>query len=886
MITNNDNGTPEWDVDAQLTAYALGELEGDDKIALEARLESEPALRDQLESIRGVTAQLESVFATEPTHALTSAQRDAIEQGEHAAPIIEVKPNPWRLNRWLGVGVTAAAACVTFILFMPNFLSGEREASDVAIMTDDVADSAMAPGSDRDSMVGLQMSADLESYSNIVPGAAGEGVTSDQFVGVATTDVSDSGDVDVTGVNALEIDIDGALSEQGRTSPSVFTSTPPPSPPSGRAAGQRGGGSGGSHNNFMTAYTDEASDVRGSSGLASSDMRDLSNERQKVVIDDETREKLLESQRRREAQLGAAVQKFGQETYGDVVHNPFKRPIGDDMLSTVSVDVDRASYSLGTQMIMQQNRIPPAGAVRIEEWINSFTYNDAPPAEDAETPFSCTMEVNQAPWATNHRLVRIGLKGYEVAADDRPATNLVFLIDVSGSMNQPNKLPLLQRSLKALVNELTPDDRVAMVTYAGNAGVAMESTFCTRRDQIIRSIDRLTAGGGTNGAGGIQLAYEQAQKHFIEGGINRVILATDGDFNVGISETEALEKFIAEKRESGVYLSVLGFGTGNYKDDKMERLSNVGNGNYAYINSLDEAHEVLVRRLSGTLMTIAKDVKVQIDFNPKFVQAYRQIGYENRVMANADFRNDRKDAGDIGAGHAVTFLYEVVPPGVDIGGLPEFEATDAEPSEFIAEAEAENIVDSDRMLVVRLRYKQPDGDESVERRFPLVDDGRMLDDASADFTFASAVAAFGMVLRESPYKGNSSMSLAKSLATTGADRFGQLQRDVENYLDYVNASKHAIANEIAQSLLAEDCSPAEFASVIAMTETIDFDTFTRTVDQATANEETAPLATMVRDRVELGLGELGRGLPGLDFQPIKERAAFVRLIERAESLQR
>jgi Ca-activated chloride channel family protein len=348
-----------------------------------------------------------------------------------------------------------------------------------------------------------------------------------------------------------------------------------------------------------------------------------------------------------------------QESYAHFTDNPFLAP-GPNPLSTFAIDVDTASYANLRRMLAAGQR-PPVGAVRIEELVNYFPYRYAPPKDDV--PFAASFEVADCPWNREARLVRIGLRGRDMSLAERPPANLVFLIDVSGSMQEPNKLPLVQQSLRLLVGELRPRDRVAMVVYAGAAGTVLPPTPITQRAKILAAIDRLQAGGSTNGAAGIEQAYRLARQSFVEGGNNRVILATDGDFNVGVTSQDELVRLIEQQAKSGVFLTVLGYGMGNYKDTTTEKLANHGNGNYAYIDTLREARKVLVRQLAGTLWTIAKDVKIQVELNPARVGAYRLLGYENRLLRKEDFNDDRKDGGEIGAGHTVTALYEVVPPG-------------------------------------------------------------------------------------------------------------------------------------------------------------------------------------------------------------------------------
>ncbi len=454
------------------------------------------------------------------------------------------------------------------------------------------------------------------------------------------------------------------------------------------------------------------------------------------------------------------AERFNTESYDPIQDNPFLR-VTDNALSTFSIDVDTASYA-NLRRFLNQGQRPPKDAVRIEEMINYFQYDYAPPT--GEQPFSVHLDVASAPWNPRHRLLRVGLKGKEVSADERPAANLVFLIDVSGSMRSANKLPLLKQGMKLLVDELADKDRVAIAVYAGAAGLVLPSTPCTEKHLILEALDRLRSGGSTAGAAGIRLAYQTAQQNFIPGGINRVVLATDGDFNVGVSSNGELVELIEGKRQSGVFLSVLGFGMGNYKDSKLELLADKGNGNYAYIDSLREARKVLVEEMGGTLMTIAKDVKIQIEFNPRHVGAYRLIGYENRLLAAQDFNDDSKDAGEIGAGHTVTALYELIPPGLE-GEIP---TTD--PLKYQAQIKETADALGGETATVKLRYKQPDEDDSRLIEIPLRDSGLGWQDSSRDFMFAAGVAAFGMILRDSPHKGSAGLDTVVELAESGMGR--------------------------------------------------------------------------------------------------------------------
>lgn len=429
------------------------------------------------------------------------------------------------------------------------------------------------------------------------------------------------------------------------------------------------------------------------------------------------------------------------EEYNYISENGYTA-VSSAPLSTFSADVDTASYTNVRRMIDDGTDVPP-DAVRIEEFINYFDYDYTDPA-DGE-PFAVHTELSDCPWNDETELLMVGIntKGFDAVLDERPAMNLVFLIDVSGSMYDDNKLPLVQKSFSMLTDNLTAADRVSIVTYAGSDEVVLEGADGNDRKKILRAINDLEAGGSTAGAAGINTAYDIAQKYFIDGGNNRVILATDGDLNVGLSSESELTRLIEEKRESGVFLSVLGFGTGNYKDNRLEALADYGNGNYSYIDSEKEAKKVLVDEMSGTLFTVAKDVKFQLEFNPTNVKGYRLIGYENRVMAAEDFNDDTKDAGEIGAGHSVTVLYEIVPADSKME-LGESELKYASDSEGVM---------GDELLTVNIRYKEPEGSESKLLTYP-VNKSLYSDKMSADMNFASCVAEFGMLLRNSRYIGD------------------------------------------------------------------------------------------------------------------------------------
>jgi len=451
---------------------------------------------------------------------------------------------------------------------------------------------------------------------------------------------------------------------------------------------------------------------------------------------------------------------FNTEAYDRIEDNPFKT-VGENPLSTFSIDVDTASYS-NMRRFINQGQLPPPDAVRIEELVNYFDYDYEPPEGDA--PFAARVAVAGCPWTPKHRLARVGLKGWEMARHQRPASNLVFLLDVSGSMNSPNKLPLLKEAMGLLVQQLGEKDSVSIAVYAGASGLVLPPTPGSDQRAIIGALDRLEAGGSTNGGAGIELAYDLATRNFIKGGVNRVILATDGDFNVGTTNRGDLTRMIEDKAKSGVFLTVLGFGLGNYKDATMETLADKGNGNYAYIDTIREAKKVLVDEIGSTMVTIAKDVKIQVEFNPAEVAAYRLIGYENRILAAEDFNDDTKDAGEVGCGHTVTALYEIVPAGtaIDIPGV--------DPLKYQQPVELSREAGSGELFTIKLRYKKPDGDKSTLLSFPVSDSGADWSSTGPDFKFAAAVASFGMILRDSPYKGGATIETVLELAGEGQGR--------------------------------------------------------------------------------------------------------------------
>ncbi|MDX9826243.1 MAG: VWA domain-containing protein [Spirochaetia bacterium] len=457
---------------------------------------------------------------------------------------------------------------------------------------------------------------------------------------------------------------------------------------------------------------------------------------------------------------------FNTEEYDRIVDNPFRKTL-DTPVSTFSIDVDTASYSNLRRYLIEGYEMPPKDAVRIEEMLNYFDYDY--PAAATGQPVTTHFSISRAPWNSEHLLLRLALSAKKIPTADLPASNLVFLIDSSGSMYDDNKLPLLKRSMRIMTDQLRPQDRVSIVAYAGSAGLVLESTPGSRKEKILSAFESLEAGGSTAGGEGIQLAYRIAKENFIPGGNNRVILCTDGDFNIGVSSTSELERLIEEKRKDNIYLTVLGFGAGNYKDSRMETLADKGNGNYAYIDTLMEGNKVLGKEIWGKLFTVAKDVKIQIEFNPATIREYRLIGYENRILAREDFNDDTKDAGEMGSGQTVTAFYELVTPSAAPTGT-----VSPHPLVF----QNTNLIPSDDLAVFRLRYKEPgDGDEEsrlMETRLNAALLAKPLEESDEDFRFASAVAEFGMLLRDSPYKGKASWDavLDRARQSKGRDSEG------------------------------------------------------------------------------------------------------------------
>ncbi|NBC10767.1 MAG: DUF3520 domain-containing protein [Planctomycetes bacterium] len=796
----------------KLTAYALGELAEPDAAEVELWISGDEAARRYVELVREEAAVLRRAF-----HARSATLTE--EQHEALAGAIGDRQREPSIAAALGIAAgLAAAACIALLVILPRIGGGDGETETLAVndVRDEFPDFADAPSFDLN-----------EALSNTNSGRATSRGTS---IFGDTMEPQDS--ETLSAQTSLKPSFFGIAGQAGQVRPA-------------QPAAPRYDSTVALANIPTTTFTITEGDT-----LAAIARDKLGDEAKWPLIAKLNKDAIPDPNQLQPGQeillpdLERWREPSDRERYDQITDNPFLAAL-DNPLSTFSIDVDTASYANVRRFLLKQNQLPPADAVRIEELVNyfSYDYSDAMqpaevldpqgnPVEDLDPPFGASVEIAPAPWNEAHRLVRIGLKGDEPDTGQRPAANLVFLLDVSGSMNNPDKLPLLQEAFKRLTNELADTDRVAIVVYAGAAGLVLDSTPANNRQKVLDAINNLRAGGSTAGGAGIQLAYQVALENYIADGVNRVILATDGDFNVGTSSDGELVDLVKSKANppedsdhagKGVYLSVLGFGSGNVNDQMMEKISNAGNGNYFYIDSVREAQKVLVEQMGGTLVTIAKDVKIQVEFNPAEVASYRLIGYENRILAKEDFADDTVDAGDIGAGHTVTALYEVVPVDhaakraelrakiqehreaiENIEALKQMARVTAErlaklnaqitehrdamrtlrrelatipaPGEvdelkYQAQPVLTEAAEAGELMTLKLRYKAPDAEAkqgtSTLLAFPIRDAGAALDDASGDFKFAAAVAGFGMLLRDSPYKGEAKWELVTGLAMMG-----------------------------------------------------------------------------------------------------------------------
>ena len=786
-MTRINPNDPKW------TAYVLGELDKAESEAVERLLESSEEARALVEDLRTASVALAEALDEAPVELLTPAQRASVRQAADSQTPrwFAVLPMRWALGL---ASAAVIAIAVSVVVRMPE------PASQIARVAERPADSAAsnqpALGGDSSTVQPQVVSGPPRQAS--VP-AAGKSTQAAQASGSASaptrnivpeavaaaptesiTVVGQAPVVDAQSARqAVVVTGESPGGRAGRTLDNLTLVTPGGA--GGRGGGGVAGGRGGGVAVGIAGGVEAGIPGRVAGGVPGGVVAGIPGG---VVAPPVLGAVPAGASGGVSDSVTRIRPSTTNESYARTDENAFVRA-SQEPLATFAIDVDTASFS-NIRRFLNQNQMPPRDAVRIEELINYFTYDYPNPS--AGRPIAASMAVTGAPWNSRNRLVRIGVKAREIDRGRRPASNLVFLIDVSGSMNTPQKLPLVKSGLKLMVDQLGENDTVSIVVYASATGLVLPPTRGDRKDVISRALDDLQAGGSTNGGAGIQLAYAQAMANFIRGGVNRVILMTDGDFNVGITSQGDLTRLIEDRAKSGVFLSVLGFGMGNLKDSTMERLADMGNGHYAYIDTLSEARKVLVEEMSGTLVTVAKDVKIQVDFNPAKVEAYRLIGYENRLLRAEDFNNDLKDAGDMGAGHTVTALFEVVPRGGSVPG-PSIDPSVFQPAPRSAPpTTSTNNANSNDLLVLRVRYKLPDAADSTRMDVPLADREVAFQRAEPDVRFAAAVAAFGMILKDSPYKGNATLEwvLDTASGSAGPDRGGY--RD-----EFVSLVRKAIA---------------------------------------------------------------------------------------------
>ena len=732
--------------DPRITAYVLGEMTDKQRRDFESEIESSSELASAVEEARTVTAQLNSLYETEAIPALDEPRRAAIVDGSNTR-LPGHDSTTWVRTGWL----LAVAAALLLLVGGASVISSWQRAEEATMASraqrESELESALSQLSREHAVNELQemdeRPAGENVYLYVTPGIA-EGVESSPRPLLARAEKKSK----TSSLSVVEIE---AVPESG-----MVVSNNALSPGHDSRRYSLGKSADGDSTNAEVRLAEAK--VRFVTPKFSAD-KGLGVKR---LLEQQTSDFALPIDEGRGPGIAG-------DRFDPITDNPFQR-VSEHPLSTFSVDVDTASYSKVRDYLMRANQLPRPDAVRIEEMINYFSYSYEPPSDSAEHPFAARVNVTSCPWNEKHRLARIALQGKTMEPEDRPLCNLVFLIDTSGSMNAPNKLPLVVEGMKLLLKQLNDDDRVAIAVYAGSAGLVLDSTPAQKEKRIRRSLTQLSAGGSTNGGAGIALAYQTARDHFLPEGVNRVILCTDGDFNVGTTGTDELVKMVEKEAKGGIFLSVLGFGMGNHNDAMLEQISGRGNGNYAFIDSRQEARKVLVEQTSGTLVTIAKDVKLQIEFNPTKVSSYRLIGYENRVLAKEDFNDDKKDAGEIGAGHSVTALYELVPAGIDVDAI----GPKVDELKYQSESKPTDAADSEELMTLKLRYKEPDGEASQLVEFPIVDGFVPFDDADNDLRFAAAVASFGMQLRRSPYAGSWTLSDAMNTANRakGTDRDG------------------------------------------------------------------------------------------------------------------
>ena len=737
--------------DPRLTAYALGELNQKEVKEFEKILVENPELKLEIERINDTIDSIKKEFDNLPKEELSDEQKESLLSRNK---IINTSPTTFsKISRWTGISAAAACFIGMGIIGFDSLKNNTKQES----LTD---------------------SAD-ERSSEMPPQSLGK--IDEQKTALKDTNIQR---LSLESEAILENDSEAKENKNRSFNRSLAKkqSIAVPQPAASIAAGSINIDNGGL--GAVEAKQKVESGLRYSSN-ASSAKRLGRSARQEKLNFEYSKEIQLGADDFSEIELSKQAE-TNNEQYGAYYDTPFVSPL-QAPLSTFAIDVDTASYSNVRRYLGRRNQLPPQDAVRVEEMINYFDY--AYRFTGDKHPFSVHLETASSPWKAGNRIVRIGLKAKELSANKRPPSNLIFLIDCSGSMGNKDKLPLLKESCIALVENLTEDDRIGIVTYAGGAGIELDPVHGDQKEEIIKVINGLRSGGSTNGEGGIRIAYDLAKKNFIKDGTNRIIIATDGDFNVGISDRSQLIKLVKDRADKdNIYLTALGFGEGNIKDHNLEQIANNGNGEYYYIDSFKEGKRVLVDKMNSTLVTIAKDVKIQVDFNPRKVGSYRLIGYANRKMKAEDFRNDEKDAGEIGAGHTITALYEITPPGV--GNQNEVKSKYRKLDNEKIENKYSNLIESDELLTVFLRYKNPEDkieDSANEFIVPLTDSGKAWEESSDDFRFASSVAGFGMLLRNSKYAGDINCELILELASEGIGKDKNGLR--KEFIELVNKAK-------------------------------------------------------------------------------------------------
>jgi len=716
-----DPNDPKW------TAYVLNELNDRELADVEQEISKNPEAKKLVDEIRMMTGELSSAFAREAEIELDDVQKNQIRQSAERSPAGRII----RFPGWAPVAISAAAALIVAVIGFQYRINEQSASESSAYVHQPPADrrGGQSAATSPDIVASVDVVVEIEPSDSVV--APPRGADKDDGVNSLTPPAGNQWAESVGRVTARAKNLDNPLGlqaavEEVQLADIAAAASPAVALPASQLQSRNAVG-------YMRV-----------TGFAGGGLKNAMPAELSYI----------------QPQYGPSLDDFAE-----IRDNVFQR-VADHPLSTFSIDVDTASYSV-MRKILLEGRLPPKDAVRIEELINYFPYDYEVPRDGK--PFASNMEIAPCPWKPEHYLVRVALKGREIEAKDRPACNLVYLLDVSGSMNEANKLPLVKRAMQALVKQLDERDHVSIVVYAGAAGLVLPPTRGDQAQAILDAIERLQAGGSTAGGAGIQLAYQTAREHFQTNAANRVILCTDGDFNVGMTQRGDLERMIEQEAKSGIFLTVLGFGMGNYKDSTLEVLSNKGNGYYAYIDDFSEARKVLVDQFMGTLVTIAKDVKIQVEFNPAHVAGYRLIGYENRMLKKEDFNNDKVDAGEIGAGHTVTAFYEIIPAGQPFPDVPAVDKLkyQVKPVENADKPTGE-------ILTLKLRYKEPEGDVSSKLEFPLEASRLATMDPSSDFRFASAVAGFGMLLRESEHRGEITYEQVLNLAeqSIGEDKLG------------------------------------------------------------------------------------------------------------------